>query len=393
MSITGSITGSTLEYSAQSRGNRLEHLDMLRGLAALLVLANHLRAYILVGYGSLSEPNPVTTLFYAATSFGHQAVIVFFALSGFLVGGAVLETMGNTTWSWARYLLRRLTRLWIVIIPALIITAILDRIGLNLSGGTGYDGTLYDIYVSGPPLQDGIDLSLQAFIGNIAFLQTIAVPAFGTLLPIWSLANEFWYYILFPLFFSIFLVRMHALQRIFSIVLLLSLTAWLPTPLLMGGLIWLAGALAARAQSNTLFRDNFVRAALVVAIAATLYLTKQPGADAWTEIVFGTAVALALPALAQLPTFGRAYRSAARAAAEVSYTLYLSHFPFLSLIAFTSLAPPRFPPGIAGAFLYLGLFFAALVWAAMLWWCFERHTSRVYARFVRFFAFANREPR
>lgn len=351
---------------------------MLRGLAALLVLGNHLRAYVFVSYGSLSEANLVTTLFYAATSFGHQAVIVFFALSGFLVGGAALETMGNARWSWAQYLTRRLTRLWIVIIPALIAAAILDRIGMSLGGGTGYDGTLYDIYVSGPPAHDGIDLSVKTFIGNIAFLQTIAVPAFGTLLPIWSLANEFWYYILFPLFFSIFFVRMHALQRIFSIVLLLSLLAWLPTPLLLGGLIWLAGAYAARAQSSSLFRDNYVRIALLIAVAATLYLAKQPGADAWTEIVFGTAVALALPALAQLPSFGRTYQAAARGAAEVSYTLYLSHFPFLSLIAFTSLAPPRFQPGIAGALLYLALFLAALVWAAILWWCFERHTSRIH---------------
>jgi len=382
LSITGSIVKQSDQQSTGAPSvRRLEHLDMLRGIAAMLVLANHLRAYVFVGHGSLNETNLVTTIFYAATTFGHQAVLVFFALSGFLVGGHALEAMGNATWSWGRYLLRRLTRLWIVIIPALVVTLILDRIGLSLSGGTGYDGTLYDIYVAGPPARAGIDLSWQTFIGNIAFLQTIAVPEFGTLLPIWSLANQFWYYILFPLFFSIFLVRMHALQRIFSIVLLLGLTAWLPAPLLMAGLIWWAGALAARAQTSSLFRDNFVRAALLVAVVATLYLTKQPGADIWTEIVFGVAVALALPALAQLPSFGRAYRLAARGAAEVSYTLYLSHFPFLSLIAFTSLAPPRFHPGFAGALLYCGLFVAALVWAAILWWCFERHTNRAH-RFV-----------
>jgi peptidoglycan/LPS O-acetylase OafA/YrhL len=372
-----------MEQTAQklagvARTRRLEHLDMLRGLAAMLVLGNHLRAYVFVNYGSLGEANAVTTLFYAATGLGHQAVIVFFALSGFLVGGHVIEAMGNANWSWTRYLLRRLTRLWIVIIPALVATAILDRIGLSLTGGTGYDGTLYDIYVSGPSVTDGIDLSTTTFIGNLAFLQTIAVPAYGTNLPIWSLANEFWYYILFPLFLGVFFVTMHALQRIFSIVLLLILIAWLPAPLLMAGIVWLAGALAARVQSSALFRDNYVRAALVVAIVATLYLTKQSDADAWTKIVFGIAVALALPALAQLPTFGRRYRILARAAAEVSYTVYLTHFSFLTLIAFTSLAPPRFHPGFAGAFLYIGLFLAALVWAAILWWCFERHTDRLY---------------
>jgi hypothetical protein len=50
----------------------------------------------------------------------------------------------------------------------------------------------------------------------------------------------------------------------------------------------------------------------------------------------------------------------------------------LTLIAFTSLAPPRFHPGLAGAALYFGLFLAALVWAAIIWWCFERHTDRLY---------------
>jgi peptidoglycan/LPS O-acetylase OafA/YrhL len=370
LSITGSSTADTR--------SRLEHLDMLRGLAALLVLGGHLRAYVFVNYASLSEPNLVTTLFYAATGLGHQAVIVFFALSGFLVGGHVTDAMGTANWSWTRYLTRRLTRLWIVIVPALVATAMLDRIGLSLTGGTGYDGTLYDMYVSGPSAKDGVDLTMRTFIGNLAFLQTIAVPAYGTNLPIWSLANEFWYYILFPLFLGIFLVRMHALQRILSIVLLLSLMAWLPAALLMGGIVWLAGALAARARSSALFRDDFVRAALIVAVAATLYLTKQYDADAWTGIAFGIAVALALPALAQLPTFGRTYRLSARAAAEVSYTLYLTHFPFLTLIAFTSLAPPRFHPGLAGGLLYCGLFLAALVWAAIIWWGFERHTNRLY---------------
>lgn len=351
---------------------------MLRGLAAMLVLGGHLRAYLFVGYGSLNEANIVTTLFYAATGLGHQAVIVFFALSGFLVGGHVLETMGTANWSWGRYFTRRLTRLWIVIIPALALTALLDRIGLSLTGGAGYDGALYEIYVSGPSATDGIDLSWQTFIGNVAFLQTISLPVYGTNSPIWSLANEFWYYVTIPLTLGIFLVRQHALQRIFSIVLLMSLVAWLPAPLLMGGIVWFAGALAARSRTNILFRDNFVRAAVIVAVAATLYLTKRHDADAWTDILFGIAVALALPALAQLPTFGRHYRLAARGAAEISYTLYLTHFPFLTLIAFTSLAPPRFHPGFMGALTYLGLFMAALVWAAIVWWCFERHTNRVY---------------
>jgi hypothetical protein len=57
-----------------------------------------------------------------------------------------------------------------------------------------YDGSRYNIYVSGP--YDPTTHSLIAFLGNFAFLQTICVPIFGTNGPMWSLANEFWYYII-----------------------------------------------------------------------------------------------------------------------------------------------------------------------------------------------------
>src|SRR5205823_6105371 len=123
---------------------RLEHIDMLRGLAAVLVMAGHLRAFVFSTFASLNNPDVTIKLFYGLTGLGHQAVIVFFAMSGFLVGGKALDDMISGRWSWARYLVRRLSRLWIVLIPALITTAILDEIGIALTSGVGYDGSLYD---------------------------------------------------------------------------------------------------------------------------------------------------------------------------------------------------------------------------------------------------------
>src|SRR5690242_13717246 len=100
------------------RGARLDNLDFLRGLAAVLVLASHLRAYIFQNFETLGQVSPFTHAFYFATGLGHQAVIIFFALSGFLVGGKVIEDITKQRFSWPRYILRRLTRLWIVILPA-----------------------------------------------------------------------------------------------------------------------------------------------------------------------------------------------------------------------------------------------------------------------------------
>ena len=42
-------------------------------------------------------------------------------------------------------------------------------------------------------------LSLRVFFGNLFFLQTIRVPTLGSDIALWSLAYEFWYYLLFPL--------------------------------------------------------------------------------------------------------------------------------------------------------------------------------------------------
>jgi peptidoglycan/LPS O-acetylase OafA/YrhL len=63
---------------------------------------------------------------YLITGLGHQWVIVFFVLSGYLVGGSVLRSVAVNHWSWRVYLLNRLTRLYAVLIPALVFGGLLD---------------------------------------------------------------------------------------------------------------------------------------------------------------------------------------------------------------------------------------------------------------------------
>jgi peptidoglycan/LPS O-acetylase OafA/YrhL len=47
----------------------------------------HLRNAMLVDYAELVHPSIAIKIFYAITSFGHQAVMIFFVLSGYFVGG------------------------------------------------------------------------------------------------------------------------------------------------------------------------------------------------------------------------------------------------------------------------------------------------------------------
>src|SRR5665647_3965432 len=102
---------------------RWPYLDLARFIAALLVALSHLRGFVFVDFYSIDHPSLVWSAFYFATGFGHQAVMAFFVLSGFLVGGTVVSGAEAAQWSWSDYAITRMTRLWIVLHPALVLTA------------------------------------------------------------------------------------------------------------------------------------------------------------------------------------------------------------------------------------------------------------------------------
>ncbi len=156
---------------------RYPHLDMLRGMAAILVLVNHTRAFIFYPYGEIRSDSPILVAFYGMTSLGHEAVVLFFALSGYLVGGQALGGMFRGCWSGGRYALRRLTKLWILVVPGLLAKFALDWIGhATSSGAGGYNGLYSGIYPSLPAVVSPSAYRISDFVGNLLFLQTIAVP-------------------------------------------------------------------------------------------------------------------------------------------------------------------------------------------------------------------------
>ena len=368
------------------KSNRLDHLDMLRGIAAFLVLSGHLRAYLFQSFGELTHADAPTLAFYFITMLGHQAVIIFFALSGFLVGGKALQDISSHRFVWLPYILRRLTRLWIVIIPTLALTFIFDLIGSSASHGLGYDGSLHHIYWQGPSLPSGADHSLDTFLGNLLFIQTILVPCFGSNGPMWSLANEFWYYIVIPLAAWILIGSLTTFARLTSILVLVSIIAFLPIPLLVGGAIWLAGAISAYIvrlpRLLNFFRHVTTRIVVLTCLGAVLVLAKT-NPNSVGDYKFGFTVAIALPVLATLPSPGGLYSKLAHTLSELSYTLYLTHFPLLTMFTMANFAPHRFPPNAYSVMLYTSLLFVAVGWAAVVWWFFERNTDRLYHLLMR----------
>ena len=160
---------NTIEPRPTER-ERNSYLDILRSVAAFVVLFDHLRNAFFLPYRQTPTSNPIgdsllIRLIYMDHYYARVAVIVFFPLSGYLVGDSILRSMSRGIWSWADYLVNRMTRLYVVLIPALCLTAFFDFVGRNnnLSARTYFmpDALSHESLAS----QD----TLRAFIGT-AFL-------------------------------------------------------------------------------------------------------------------------------------------------------------------------------------------------------------------------------
>ena len=171
------------------------HLDMLRGLAAWAVMWGHLRALFFVDFQHLECGSLPLSVLYFFTGFGNQAVMVFFVLSGFLISSAIIGRRVSGTWSWHDYAIDRASRLYVVLIPGLLFGLLWDKMGSVLFAFKHIYSQPIDGFGSAIAQSQ---LTFGTFLGNLFFLQSILCPTFGSNGPLWSLANEFWYYVLFP---------------------------------------------------------------------------------------------------------------------------------------------------------------------------------------------------
>jgi peptidoglycan/LPS O-acetylase OafA/YrhL len=274
------VTSAPKRATAVRAGDAGEHsyfsLDLARWLAALLVAGGHLRSFVFVDANSAGNVNVLWKPFYYLTGLGHEAVMVFFVLSGFLIGKHVYDMVAAGKWAWADYTIKRLSRLWIVLIPALTLNALWDYIGIHLYHGSLYAGLLSDINHSTPSTQNvPLIYEFDTFLANALFLRTIVAPTFGTNTPLWSLANEFWYYVIFPLGFLASPKTVPTVQRIAFASLAIAICFVLPTGIVLSEMIWMFGFGVFLIERHT--KANFSPPALQVytVLSAALFLVHR----------------------------------------------------------------------------------------------------------------------
>ena len=360
--------------------SRLVHLDCLRGLAALLVVVEHLRAFLFVPFPQVVSPGVITKAFYLVTGLGHQAVMIFFVLSGFLVGGSVITALQRGKWSWRTYLLRRMSRLWVVLIPALLLTLFWDKLGCGIAP-EGYHGAFREFYHSGPTPVIPADWSIGTFFGNAFFLQTILVPCFGTNGPLWSLANEFWYYLLFPLLFLVFASVQRVPARMACLLLATGILLFLPKSILVGGVIWLLGAgvfylIQIGKIRGIVSHPLWLILSLLLTMAALL-ASRSGRIGEGADLLIGIGCSALVAALATKASTSYFYGVLSAGASEISYTLYLVHFPVLAFLFFGFFKGSQMTPGLTSGSWFAITLGGVLLYSIAIWWLFERNTDRV----------------
>jgi len=289
-------------------------LDGLRLSAALTVLVYHSHDQWFPSALNLSN---------LLGKSAHAAVIIFFVLSGYVIAYSTARNNRGVK----EYTQARLSRLCSVVIPALIVTAIVECTVKQV------DTALYMEYsrgVSWPRY-----LLSAGFLNEVWFLS--AAPPINT--PLWSLSFEFWYYIVFGLWFY----RGRGWQSYLLPVIACLIAG--PKILLMMP-IWLLGYVAYRLPKRTfspfmvwLFvLISLLIAGLVIAYGGIFpFLTGTPplffASQFITDWLVGLWIALALWFLpltthnAKTPSWIRGFRRIA----DLTFSIYVLHNPLLIL--------------------------------------------------------------
>lgn len=190
------------------------YLDFLRFTAACLVFVSHVPGFA-GGWG------------WQIAGFGHEAVVIFFVLSGFVISYVVFDRKESAL----KYSVSRLSRIYSVAIPAIILTALLYYIGSAINESAFAE----------------LNLKLNSPIWTITsalfFLNQswIATPFFSNL-PYWSLGYEVLYYVFFG-----FLIYTQGSVRI---LLLIAISCVMGPSILLYLPIWLAGVLCFKASKR-----------------------------------------------------------------------------------------------------------------------------------------------
>jgi len=348
-------------------------LDTVRFFAAFIVVLAHAKYFLFGDYGhlALSSQNIFNAAFFFLCRVSNEAVIIFFVLSGFLVGGANVNKMQEGKFNYIEYSIDRLARIYVPLIPALV-----------------FSGAVY--------YSLGNKINIPDFFGNVFQLQGVFVDVFSANGPLWSLSYECWFYLALPVFYCIVNGSKFSLVWFLVLVAFFAVFVKLDSTYLF---CWLIGLVAffnapKKFQWSKLFFSLLIVLTGLLCIQFgtpststlnTFVISHIPSLGV-SRLIFsvGCAFFLRIIVVAEpKSSWVIRFEHCGRFLAKFSFTLYLTHYPLLSLLA------PYFKitGGVIDVFSYVKFFFVVLVccvFSYVFYLFFERNTQRMKNYIRRF---------
>jgi len=337
---------------------RLYWVDWIRALAAYAVLITHAHAVTWEFWSllPLDSKTPSFALVYVSARFGFDAVIIFFVLSGYLVGGKLMQKMAAGTLDMKRYAVDRFARVYVPFVPALVLSACV-ALALHKPISTG-----------------GLAV-------NLFQMQGILGPVFADNGPLWTLSYEFWFYVVAG-FIAILWSATQALRPLILLMAVATLSIFcVLQPIFF--MCWLIGALAYHLGPSLRPRRDLCLGALLLSIGLVArqfsvyqrYDNPSPSTQfALLLICAGLGLTLSVIAYLKPSSSLSKFERLGSFCAASSYTLYLTHAPVLSLL--TAGEPSKFNQfTLTNLIGYGWRLLVCLVVAIALYWLFERRTS------------------
>jgi peptidoglycan/LPS O-acetylase OafA/YrhL len=225
-------------------------------------------------------------------------------------------------------------------------------------------------------------LGIWILLENVSFLQTITGPEFGSNAALWSLANEFWYYIAFPLFAIVLRRESKGPARLACLISVAAVSWWVGLSISLYFSIWLLGVAAAYVPPvPKLYSRVLGSFATILFFAASMYLRRRPFGNHYSsDLILALIFAVLLYACLHEQHRVQAgfYARATRTLSNGSYTLYLVHVPALVFCNALILHVWHVWPKDALHFLAFGaVLITVLAYSYMIFLLFENQTDRV----------------
>lgn len=341
-------------------------LNWIRAVCSILVVFGHARFfYPDQDLSRFEEFSLFKLVLLSPTSLAMESVAIFFLISGFLVGGQIWRNVHSGIFHWKRFLVDRLTRLWIVLIPGLILSGIVaNLIKHNFNS---------------------LNFSTEDFstIGcNFVFMMPTRCQPYASNESLWTLGYEFYFYLFFA--FSVMLFKKNsslisklintlgiaAVLFVFSIELLSLFFAWF-----MGYLVFMFSSKSKRSQIEPSNSNLHVLAILLLIFASVLSNTLIQSEK---QVIILTSV-FGSYAILLSTKFNNSQKKSKTVITKLfdflgrsSFSIYVFHLPVIQLSYF--ILGDRLQ-SMEVLWIY-SVSVSSIIFSAILYFLFEKHTFR-----------------